>query len=121
MEVYQQSDFASREPKVSQKNCIVDRCEGLDSLELDNHVLVHENIDPIATFELQAFVNHRQRLLLLKGNVAFPQLLAEAFLICRLKEPRAQDLVHLYRRPDDRVSEFLIGHGLPQRRGERRD
>ncbi len=72
-----------------------------DGFEFHQNCVLHEQIDPVTTVQLQAFVAERQMDFASESNARTAQFIADAFLICRLEQPRAQVPMNLDRSRDD--------------------
>ncbi len=73
----------------------------LKRLQFDDYFVIHQQIEPIAAFQVQPLVNHGQRNLMDKGNTPNRQLAAQTFEIDRFQQSRPKLPMNLDRGPDN--------------------
>ena len=80
----------------------------LQTFNLYDQNALDDQVETISTVKVDPFVPNRKRDLPLESNSAQMQLVAEAFFVRRLQEPRAKIAVDLYCATDDTFSEFFM-------------
>ena len=61
MKIQQITQSESAEPKIAEQLPTVHGQDGLDNLQLDNHAIGNEQVDPIAIIDNQVLVTQRQQ------------------------------------------------------------
>ena len=95
------------EPEVSEELSRVDRCQRVHALELQNDLSFHDNVEAVSDVESNALVHDWKRNLLLCGNPGMSELPEETFLVRRLQQPRTEMPMHLDRRPEYSIGDFV--------------
>src|ERR1017187_6546820 len=77
----------------------------LNGLEFHHDCILHEQINPVIAVQLESFVAEGQMDLTSKGKTHLAQFIADTFLICRFKQPRAQLPIYINRGRNNPVSD----------------
>jgi hypothetical protein len=85
----------------------MDRGNVLYRLEFQDDGILYDEVELISAVELDPFVGDWQGDLPLKRDSSQVQLMAQAFLVGRLQQPRPQGTVDLDGGPDDLLRELL--------------
>lgn len=64
--------------------------EALHGFQLDNHAILHHDIQAVTAIETDRFIDHRQRHLTLKHYAILRKLMTEAFLVSRFQQAWTQ-------------------------------
>ena len=99
--IHEKADGESRQPQVGDHLRHVDGQQGIDCLELDQHVAVNDEVDSVPNIQRNALVRQRDRPLSLEGQTPQREFLSDAGLVGRLEQARPQVPVDLDHRPDD--------------------
>ncbi len=81
----------------------MDRQQLVDGLDFHDHRVLDHQIHAVSAVQLDAFVLDRQVNLPFETEAQLTQLIAEAFLVSRLQQARAQVPMDLDRRADDHL------------------
>lgn len=99
--VQQQPDRVVSESQVRVDLLNVNRCDRFDCFDLDQHACIDDQVGSIRTFDPDALVDERYRLLGFERNTCLRQITSQTGEICTFKEARAQGPVNPYSRFDD--------------------
>ena len=67
----------------------------LNTLDLDNHEVVYDQVEPITTIQFDALVLDRQWNLSFKVDASEVELMTKTLLVSRFQEPGTERSVHL--------------------------
>jgi hypothetical protein len=81
VEVIQEPNVPTAQLEVTHQLRFVEGQKALDGLELHDHLVLHYQVQAVATLERDAFVDHRQRPLSLECDPAKLQLTTQTLLI----------------------------------------
>lgn len=101
VEVEEQADVEVGQAEVGEDLGHVDGGELLRDLQLHDHLLLDQHVEPVAAVQADAAVDDRLRDLAPDAHTAVPQLLRQAHLVRLLQQPRPEDPVDLDGCPDD--------------------
>jgi hypothetical protein len=95
----------------------MNRQKFLHGFQFQNDFILHEEIDLVATVQLQTFVFDRQDNLPLKAQSTKAELVAKALLVSRFQKAGAEVTMDLNRRAENRVRPrvprfFFVSPGL---------
>ncbi len=79
----------------------MDRQQALDGLELDEHAILDDDIESVATVDEDPLVRDRERSLAIEQKPPQLKLAAQARLVRRFEQARTEIPVHLDERTDD--------------------
>lgn len=85
----------------------------LQTLNFKNQHILDNQVEPIATIQLDAFVIDREWQLSLKRNSPQVQFVAKALLVGRLQQARTERTMYFDRGANDPLSEVLIKKFAP--------
>ena len=94
VEVDQQGDMTAAQAKICQGLGVVKRYLMIDGLDLQDHLVGDNDVRAITAFQGQVPKDDWKRLLPLIGQAVAVQLGAQAFLVDRLEQARAERTVH---------------------------
>src|SRR5437762_13817055 len=80
----------------------------LDGFDLDDHLLIHEQIDSITSFDDDAVVDHGKNLFAFNSRVHSLEFMAEAYLVGPFEQPRSQLGMHSVSGTDNAVAGFAV-------------
>src|SRR5580704_570783 len=113
VEVDEQADGQIRQAQVGHHLRFVNWRQAFDRLELEQDLLLYNEVDTVAAIAEHSLVADRNGSLTLETHLAERQLSAQASLVRRLQEPRAQRSVHFDDAADDLLSPILKTSALP--------
>jgi len=90
IEVNQQAYTLVSEFQVGQELGLVNRHQFLNGFQFQNDFVLHEEIDLVATVQLQTFIFDRQVHLSLEAQPAKMKLVAQALFVCRFQKTGAK-------------------------------
>src|ERR1017187_5465036 len=85
----------------------MDRMDTIHALDLDDHQVFHQKINPIPEFELFSFVNQRQANLRSHVKTSFAQFVGEAGLVSTLQKPGSELRVNFQRRINNSAGNLI--------------
>lgn len=107
MEIEKETETTMGESKVGEQLSLMNVEQRINRLELNNHLVLHEEIHPVGIGDLQALVLNRANLLLLEGQLSQLEFMRQGQLVSRLQKPRAKIFVNLNRRTNDLLGELV--------------
>jgi hypothetical protein len=113
VEVDEQPDVQARQLQVRQHLRLMDRQKVIDGLELQHELLFDNDVESVTAIEHDPLVDHRQRPLPRKAQACERQLVAQAFFIGGLQEPRTEVAVDLDARAEDPLRQIPQSPALP--------
>ena len=90
MKIDQQSNSDATHTKVGEQLSVMYWQDLRRSLQLDNHAVVYQKIDPISNAELHVLVRDLERPLYGDEAASLSKLVSKTGLICAFQKPRAQ-------------------------------
>lgn len=92
----------------------MNRGEGLNGFDFHHHSPSNHKVRPIASLQLDIFVDYRQRFLTFELEPTRFEFAGQAFFINCFEQTRAERAVNIHRRSYDCMGEFVVRHeGLP--------
>jgi hypothetical protein len=101
VEIDQETNRAAGELEIRENLCLMDHSQFLYGLQLDDHSVFDQQVNPVTAIESHPLVNHWQFLLLFHLEPLLPQFVGEARVIGRFEQPRSKRPMNLDRSPDD--------------------
>src|SRR5258708_27305378 len=110
VEIEQIAEFEAAEAQITQHLSSMDWKDCLKCFQLDDHQIVHQEVDSVAILDLQILVADRNRNLFANRETLFAQLMRETKLIRVLEQARSERSVNLHGGRDDHVTDLIFGH-----------
>jgi hypothetical protein len=108
LEVDEEADGEAGEFEIGHELGFMDRQKLFYGLQLDDDSLLDEQVDPVAAIEGNRFVLNGKIDLSTKRYASQGELVAHALFVSRLEQPWAEGPMHLDRRSDNRLRQFLL-------------
>jgi dipeptidyl-peptidase-4 len=115
VEIDQQTDLGVTQFQVGNQLGFVDGKDFLDSLQFDNHGILHEQINPVTDIESNFIINHRETYLRQRFHAALSKLVGKAGFISRFQQAGTERAVNLHGGCDDagsNLSHWILGSVL---------
>jgi hypothetical protein len=113
VEVDQEAYVVARQFEVGDHLGYVDRVYVFNGFQLDDHFVGNEQIHAVAAIDPNALVRDADALLTLAAEPPLLQLVNETALIRGLEKPRPKLPMHIDRRPDDALGNFVRFQMVP--------
>jgi hypothetical protein len=108
VEVDEQPDFTSTELQVGEELCLVNRKDGFNGFQFDDHLLLDPQVDPVPGIEPAAAIDQRQWMLQFDPKPFQRQFLVQAESIGAFEQPRAKRRVNLDRTTQDPARHLIV-------------
>src|SRR5258708_8747407 len=96
VEIEQIAEFEAAEAQITQHLSSMDWKDCLKCFQLDDHQIVHQEVDSVAILDLQILVADQNRNLFANRETLFAQLMRETKLIPLLAPPRPARTLNLH-------------------------
>ena len=107
VEVDQKPDSTRTQSRICKQLRLVQGVESLDGFQLKNDFAVYDDIRQIAGFEFDVALPDRQGNLFAEWNPGLGELMAQAVVVDRFKEPGSEAAVNAHRQPDNPIGEVF--------------
>ena len=107
--VDEEPNLKASQAHVRQELRVMERKQLIDALCLDHDLSFDDDVQPVATVELDSLVRHGERLLPLEGESTETELVTETLFVGGFEQPRPEGLVNLDGRPSARAPLDKLG------------